>query len=261
MTICLSLRATIPVLFLFMVSSAGGQAFAAALLPTATPEQGETIDVQGQPLVPVSRSYRTLERVLRRFESFPAEDRAGLTLHMNALLQPGDRPGRLADLMMKPDGVVIPLVHDPDSMLVLPRDARYWADDPPLFARLHRGEHVSVGFFFTVAAKDPSHFTRREAMHWLGQLDRCIEDEGGVVLAFLLPDTHKLMVDVAPGSRFEVVDGQTTHLLVDNQGIAPYRYVFRPADFPKEADFRASMPLGRIAMTLPFSLHGTLSPK
>lgn len=221
----------------------------------------EIIDVQGQAMVPLSRRYRGLERILRRFESFPAEDRDGLTLHMQAVLQPGDRPGHESGLMMKPDGAIIPLVHGAESEIVLPRDTRLWDADPPLYARLSKDEHVSVGFFFTVVPPDASGFSRKEALHWLNQLDRCIEDEGGVVLAFLLPDTHKLTVDIAAGSRFEAVEGERRQLLVDNGGASAYRFTFRPQDFPKNTHFVASKPLMRIAMALPFPLHGALSPK
>lgn len=234
----------------------------ASAVPSATPPAAaEIIDVQGQAMMPLSRRYRGLERILRRFESFPAKDRDELTLHMQAVLQPGDRPGRESGLMMKPDGAIIPLVHGAESEIVLPRDTRFWDADPPLYARLGKGEHVSVGFFFTVAPPDPSQFSRKEAMHWLNQLDRCIEDEGGVVLAFLLPDTHKLTIDIAVGSRFEAVEGERTQLLVDNGGASAYRFTFRPQDYPKDTRFIASKPLMRIAMTLPFPLHGTLSPK
>ncbi|WP_438381959.1 hypothetical protein ABHV46_13840 [Asaia sp. BMEF1] len=219
---------------------------------------GETIEVTAQAPVGLSKRYQRLERVFRRFDSFPAADRSGLSLHLKATLQPGDRPGYGSGLMLRNGDETIRLIPEPGNEIVFPREARLWESNPPLYARLRAGETLSVGFFFTVAPADPRRFTQSEAKHWLNQLDRCVEDEGGFLIALLLPDTHKLTVEIAPGSRFEVVEGGSTHLLVDNQGVAPYRFVFRPQDYPRDAVFQASKPFARIVMDLPFPLHGAL---
>ncbi|NVN01520.1 MULTISPECIES: hypothetical protein [Asaia] len=221
----------------------------------------ETIEVTGQPFVVLSKRYQRLERVFRRFDSYPAADRSGLTLHLKATIQPGDRPGYGSGLMLRNGDEMIRLIPEPGNEIVFPRDAGLWEANPPLYARLRPGETVSVGFFFTVTPADPTRFTQGEAKHWLNQLDRCIEDEGGFLIALLLPDTHKLTVQIAPNSRFEVVENGTTHPLVVNQGATPYRFVFRPQDYPRDAVFQASKPLARIVLDLPFPLHGALERK
>lgn len=222
---------------------------------------GETIEVTEQGAVILSKRYQRLERVFRRFDCFPAADRSGLTLHLQATLQPGERPGYNSGLMLRDGDETIRLIPEPGNEIVFPRNARLWEANPPLYARLRTGETLSVGFFFTVAPADPMRFTQSEAKHWLTLLDRCVEDEGGFLIALLLPDTHKLTVEVAPGSRFEVVEGDTTHQLVDNRGKAPYPLVFRPQDYPHDAVFQASKPFVRIVMNLPFPLHGALERK
>ncbi len=246
-------------------------------------DREETIEVSGQALVPIEHGYRRLERVFRRFDSFPSSDRAGLTLHMDAHLQPGDRSARGSVLQLQSDTHVQLLLNGVENEVVVPHDETLWQKDPPLYARLRPGEALSIGFFFTIdpqglgarehrtgdhSLEDPTRkdhlskegqsFTQAQARHWLGQLDRCIEDEGGFLLALLLPDTHKLSVDLAPNSRFEVVEHGVARLLVDNQGAVPYRFVFRPQDYARDAVFQSDRPFMHLVLTLPFALHGTL---
>ncbi|WP_025885614.1 hypothetical protein [Asaia prunellae] len=221
----------------------------------------ETINVTSTSFVPLSKSYRRLERIYRRFESFPGADRAGLTLHLQATLQPGDRPGYASGLMLRNGEEIIHLIPNPGSEIIFPRQASLWAADPMLYARLRKGETLSVSFFFTVMSSDPMRFTGSEARHWLTLLDRCVRDEGGFLIALLLPDTHRLTVEIAPGSRFDVIEAGVTHLLVDNRGEVPYRFVFRPQDYPRDAVFRAGKPFARLIMYLPFPLHGALERK
>ncbi|WP_122049317.1 hypothetical protein [Asaia bogorensis] len=231
----------------------------------ATGQSVETIRVTAQGMVPLSKRYRRLERIFRRFNSFPEADRAGLTLHLQAVLQPGDRAARTTGMMMKLGERVIHLFPGPplgtDDEIVVPHEAALWEADPAIYARLKPGERLNVGFFFTVAPADRQHFTRQQALKWLAQLDGCVEDEGGFLMALLLPDTHRLGVDVAPGSRFIVREGGVERLLVDNQGSTPYPYIFRPQDFRKDAAFSATRPLSRVVMTLPFALRGDLTAK
>ncbi|NIE81248.1 hypothetical protein [Asaia sp. As-1742] len=231
----------------------------------ATGQSVETIRVTAQGMVPLSQRYRRLERIFRRFNSFPEADRAGLTLHLQAMLQPGDGAARTTGMMMKLGERVSHLFPGPplgtDDEIVVPHEAALWEADPAIYARLKPGERLNVGFFFTLAPADRQHFTRQQALKWLAQLDGCIEDEGGFLVALLLPDTHRLGVDVAPGSRFIVREGGVERLLVDNQGSTPYPYVFRPQNFRKDAEFSATRPLSRVVMTLPFALRGDLTAK
>lgn len=244
-------------LLLFFISGVPDSAGAQPSLTART----ETIDVAGQAMMPLSARYQRLERVFRGFDSFPAPDREGLTLHMAAKIEPGDRPGFGSGLMMRRGNETIRLIPEPGSDIVFPRDAGLWMENPTLYARLKSDETLSIGFFLTVTPQDKAVFMQAQARHWLELLDRCIEDEGGYLIALLLPDTHKLAVDIAPGSRFEVVQDGASHLLVDNQGTAPYRFVFRPQDYRRDAVFRASAPFVRIVMHLPFPLHGALRRK
>ncbi|MFC0502751.1 hypothetical protein [Asaia krungthepensis] len=221
----------------------------------------ENIDVAGQALVPLSRRYRRIERVFRRFDSFPQADREGLSLHMEARLEPGNRPGIASGLMMKRGSETVHLIPGPGDEIVLPHDKISWNEDPLLYARLKPEESLEVGFFFTIVPEDPSRFTGEQARRWLSRLDACIEDEGGFLIALLLPDTHRLGLDIAPRSRLEVQENGVTRLLVDNQGLVPYHYVLRPQDFSRQAQFVASKPFTRLMMNLPFSLHGALGRK
>lgn len=250
-----------------------GGALPASDMTPLTPGEGreaigqsvETIRVTAQGMVPLSQRYRRLERIFRRFNSFPEADRAGLTLHLQAVLQPGDRAARTTGMMMKLGERVIHLFPGPplgtDDEIVVPHEVALWEADPAIYARLKPGERLNVGFLFTVAPADRQHFTRQQALKWLAQLDGCVEDEGGFLVALLLPDTHRLGVDVAPGSRFIVREGGVERLLVDNQGSTPYPYLFRPQDFGKDAAFSATRPLSRVVMTLPFALRGDLTAK
>ncbi|WP_029605817.1 hypothetical protein [Kozakia baliensis] len=218
----------------------------------------ENIQVEGQRWVAMPHHYRSLERVYRRFDSFPAKDRRDLALHMTGTLEPGDRPGASSGLVLRAKQGVIPLFPNGGMELTIPHSQALWDENPPMFGHLAKDENVRVGFYFTVAHADARRFTWEEAKGWLRELDACIEDEGGAVVAFLLPDTHKVTVSVSAHSNLTVTEGGQTRALVLNQGNEPVDYVFRPQDFSRDAVFDATAPLGPVTLRLPFSLSGKL---
>lgn len=227
----------------------------------AAPNITETIEVTARPFLTLKQRYRQAEGVFRRFDTYPVSDRAGLTLHMEAKLMPGARSGADSGLMIVKGSTRIPLFPFGGDRLVFPHDQALWDANPHLSAKLGPDETLDVGFFFTIAPADPSRFTAPEARHWLAQLDSCIEDEGGFIVASLLPNTHRLTVNVAPGSRFSVSDHGQTRILVDNQSADSYALTIRPQDYTRDAVFQATRPLSGLVMHLPFRLRGKLTRK
>jgi len=216
---------------------------------------GEEISVEGVRPVRVD-TYRGVERIFRRFEGFAAQDRAGLSLRITGVLEPGDRPVQEAMPYLAEATGVVPIFGPVGDEMRLPEDAGLWERDPPVFARLGRGQRVGLGFRIVVSGFTGAQFTNGQARGWLRQLDGCIEDEAGAVVAFLLPDTHKLIVMVAAGASFEVREGAASRVLVRNGGAVPYRFVFRPQDFGRDAVFVSDRALGEVFMEIPFSVRG-----
>jgi len=224
------------------------------LAPTMA--QAEDISVTGTRPVQVD-TYRGVARIFRRFNAFPDADRAGLSLRMTAVLAPGHQPVQQAMPFLAEESGAVPLFATSGDEMRLPDSATLWAQNPPVMARLATGQRITLGFRIVVAGFSGDRFTRMQATGWLQQLDACIADEAGPVAAFLLPDTHRLSVQVAPGARLEVREGETAQLLVVNGGTTPYRFAFRPQDFPRGAVFVSSRAFGTVFMEIPFAVHGT----
>jgi hypothetical protein len=218
----------------------------------------EAISVDGTRPVQIA-DYRDLAKVFRTFNTFPAADRADLTLHVMARVLPGDRPIQSAAPYLRGTAGPIALFGATGAEMHLPLTDALWAENPPVYAPLTHGQKVGLRFVMMVTPSRPDRFTDAQARGWLRELDGCIEDVVGVVFAFLMPDAHRLAVDIAPGARLDAVSGGTVRPLVVNQGATPYRFTFRPQDYPRDTLFRSDRPLGALTAIIPMNIHGELT--
>lgn len=232
-----------------------------ALTPAyAETPQPEDIEVHAVRPVNVS-SYQAVARVFNRFNAFPEQDRAGLSLHVVGRLQPQDAPLKDSGLHLQTRQGAIPLFNAGNDELTVPLTRALWDENPPLMANLAPGAFIGFTFQVAVSPPQPDHFTDAEARHWLKQLNHCMEDVVGVIVAFMLPDAHRLIVSVAPHGRLEATKDGQTQLLLDNQSEAPRSFTFRPQDYARDTVFHSDKPLSQILIKIPLDPHATMKRK
>ncbi|ACI50971.1 conserved hypothetical protein [Gluconacetobacter diazotrophicus PA1 5] len=227
-------------------------------VPGAARAAPEAIAVDGVRPVQVA-DYRDLAKVFRTFNAFPAADRADLTLHLIARVLPGDRPIQSAPPYLRRASGPVALFGATGAEMHLPLTDALWAENPPVYAPLAHGQTVGLRFVITVTHGQTDRFTDVQARTWLRELDGCIEDVVGVVFAFLMPDAHKLTVEVAAGARLDAVSNGAVRPLVVNRGAVPYAFTFRPQDYPRDTVFRSDRPLGTLTAVIPMNIHGELT--
>ncbi|MFT8307721.1 DUF2987 domain-containing protein [Acetobacter malorum] len=233
-----------------------------ALLPPAhaATSQPEAIEVHAARPVTV-QNYQTVARVFRRFNAFPEQDRANLSLHVLGRLQPEDAPLKASGLHLQTKSGPIPLFNADNDELTVPLTKALWEENPPLMANLTSDEFIGFTFQVAVATPQPDHFTDAEARHWLRQLNNCMEDVVGVIVAFMLPDAHRLIVSVAPHSRLEAVKNDQPQLLLDNQSDTPQTFIFRPQDYPRDTLFRSTRAFNQVLIKIPLDPHASMKRK
>lgn len=226
----------------------------------AQTSQPENIEVHATRTVKV-QTYRAVARVFNRFNAFPEKDRANLSLHVLGRLQPEDAPLKASGLHLQTQNGPIPLFNADNDELTVPLTKALWAENPPLMANLTANEFIGFTFQIAVATPQPDQFTDAEARHWLKQLNNCMEDVVGVVVAFMLPDAHRLIVSVAPHSRLEAVKNDQSQLLLDNQSDTPQTFVFRPQDYPRDTLFRSTRAFSQVLIKIPLDPHASMKRK
>ncbi|WP_086652922.1 DUF2987 domain-containing protein [Acetobacter malorum] len=222
--------------------------------------QPEDIEVHAARPVTV-QSYQAVARVFRRFNALPEQDRANLSLHVLGRLQPDDAPLKASGLHLQTKNGPIPLFNADNDELTVPLTKALWEENPPLMANLTSGAFIGFTFQIAVAPPQPDQFTDAEARHWLRQLNNCMEDVVGVIVAFMLPDAHRLIVSVAPHSRLEAFRNDQTQVLLDNQSDAPQEFVFRPQDYPRDTLFRSTKAFSKILVKIPLDPHASMKRK
>lgn len=233
-----------------------------AAFSPAQAEQPQPEDVEVHATRPVTvQTYQAVARVFRRFNALPEQDRANLSLHVLGRLQPGDAPLKASGLHLQTRNGPIPLFNAENDELTVPLTEALWAENPPLQANLKADAFISFTFQIAVSPPHPDTFTDAEARHWLHQLNNCMEDVVGFVVAFLLPDAHRLIVSVAPHSRLEAVQNNQTQLLLDNASDTPQSFMFRPQDYPRDTVFRSTRPFSRILVKIPLDPHAKMKRK
>ncbi|GBR49115.1 DUF2987 domain-containing protein [Neokomagataea thailandica] len=210
----------------------------------------ETINVAGQRAHKVS-DYKRIMRVYDRFQEFPEATRHGLSLVFVGETLPDHGVPSSAGLVIHAAKGDIPLYVGDDRQMHVPMSDALRAENPVVLQTKLPEQTVTNQIFLQVAVPDEMQFTDDAARHWLEQVNDCVENLTGVLLAILMPDAHKLQVAVAPSSRFEMLQGGVTHVLVDNGGATPYLYTFRPQDFARDTVFRASKPLSWVRVLAP----------
>ncbi|GBR52990.1 hypothetical protein AA106555_1118 [Neokomagataea thailandica NBRC 106555] len=210
----------------------------------------ETIEVAGRRVHKVA-DYKRLIRVSDRFQKFPERARHGLSLVFVGETEPDHGLPSTAGLVVHTMRGDIPLYRGNDPDLHVPMDDALRLENPPVLQTSAEDKTVVNQIFLQVAAPDPTRFTGEDARHWLEQVNACVEDITGFVLAVFMPDAHRMQLAVAPSSRLEVTEGGTTRLLVDNGGATSYLYNFRPQDFSEDAVFHASKPLVWVRVLAP----------
>ncbi|PCD80037.1 hypothetical protein CO710_04050 [Acetobacter orleanensis] len=232
-----------------------------ALSPTqAETPQPENIEVHAARPVTV-QSYRAVARVFNRFNAFPEQDRAGLSLHVLGRLQPKDTPLKDTGLHLQTKNGAIPLFNAENDELTVPLTRVLWDENPPLMANLLPGDFIGFTFQIAVSTPQPDHFTDAQARHWLQQLNNCMEDVVGVIVAFMLPDAHRLIVSVAPHARLEAVSNGQTQRLLDNQSDAARSFIFRPQDYARDTLFQSDKPFHQVLIKIPLDPHARMKRK
>lgn len=210
----------------------------------------ETIHVSEKRAHKVS-DYKRIMRVYDRFQDFPEATRHGLSLIFIGETLPDQGMPSGAGLVIHAAKGDIPLYVGDDRQMHVPMSDALRAENPLVLQTKLPDQTVTNQIFLQVTLPDLTQFTDDDARHWLAQVNDCVENLTGVLLAVFMPDAHKLQVAVAPSSRFEMVQGGVTHLLVDNGGVRPYLYTFRPQDFARDTVFHASKPLSWVRVLAP----------
>nr|WP_294915422.1 DUF2987 domain-containing protein [uncultured Neokomagataea sp.] len=210
----------------------------------------ETINVAGQRAYKVS-DYKRIMRIYDRFQDFPEDARHGLSLIFVGETLPDHGLPSEAGIVIHAAKGDIPLYVGDDRQMHMPMSDALRAENPVVLQTKLPDQTVTNQIFVQVALPDAGQFTDDDARHWLTQVNDCVENLTGVLLAVFMPDAHKLQVAVAPSSRFEMTQGGVTHLLVDNGGMAPYLYTFRPQDFARDTVFHASKPFSWVRVLAP----------
>lgn len=226
----------------------------------AASPQPEDIEVHAARPVTV-QTYRAVARVFRRFNALPEQDRANLSLHILGRLQPQDAPLKVSGLHLQTKNGSIPLFNADNDELTVPLTEALWAENPPLMANLTTDAFIGFTFQIAVNPTQPDSFTDAEARHWLRQLNNCMEDVVGVIVAFMLPDAHRLIVSVAPHSRLEATENDQTQLLLDNQSEVARTFVFRPQDYARDTTFRSTRAFDKILVKIPLDPHANMKRK
>ncbi|MFT9332264.1 MAG: hypothetical protein ABF533_09610 [Acetobacter persici] len=222
--------------------------------------QPEDIEVHATRPV-IVQTYQAVARVFRRFNALPEQDRANLSLHVLGRLQPQDAPLKASGLHLQTKNGAIPLFNADNDELTVPLTEALWAENPPLMANLPAESFIGFTFQIAVSPPQPDQFTDAQARHWLRQLNNCMEDIVGVIVAFMLPDAHRLIVSVAPHSRLEAVNADQTQLLLDNQSDAPQNFIFRPQDYARSTLFRSTRAFNKILVKIPLDPHAKMRRK
>ncbi|MBS1093662.1 hypothetical protein [Gluconobacter wancherniae] len=195
--------------------------------------------------------YRDVAHMFRRFDRFPAAARQGLSLHLIGWVDPGHELPSESHLMIRAKSGEIPLFAGTDHDMHFPVNDVLWAENPPIIQRLPADRIVKATMSIEVSLPQASSFSKFEAQHWLKQIDACIEDIVGVIFSFLMPDAHRLRVEVAPGATLEAVSGGNVCLLLDNRDVESRIFLLRVQDYPEGTVFRSSKPFVRVSVKIP----------
>ncbi|MDN7351160.1 DUF2987 domain-containing protein [Acetobacter senegalensis] len=233
---------------------------AALVLAQACAAQADIIDVVGARSVLVQH-YQKVAKLYRRFNALPAEDRAGLSLHVVGREQPDDKPLHSTGLHLQTQNGAIPLTHAGSDDMVFPLSDALWQENPPLMATLQPDHYIRFIFQIAITPPQQDGFTNAQATHWLKQMDNCVEDVVGFVFAFLMPDAHKLTLTLAPHSQLLVTEAGQNRTLFDNTAATAADYTIRPQDYAADATFHSTQPLERVVIKLPVQIHADMKRK
>lgn len=206
-------------------------------------------------------SYKAVNSNYDWFDHLPSRDRRDLSLHFLGKVLPGNELPSTAHVVIHAKSGDIPLFVGEDREMRFPRSSELLAENPAILLTLPPGKKVQMEVALEVAPLPTPSFTKEQAQGWLREVDGCIENIVGVVLAFLAPDAHRLKIDIAPGARLEAVQGGQTTMLFENRETAPQTYLLHPQDFAAGTVFRSDKPFVLIRVKLPGGEHFVLRRK
>ncbi|GAJ30251.1 hypothetical protein [Acidomonas methanolica] len=190
---------------------------------------------------------------------------SGLTLHVFALLEPGDRRPQDAHVYLAATSGKMPLLRGADAQgnglqgdgaeIMVPSSPALLAENPDVVAALTPDETLTFKAVASLDQPPGAGFTDRQARGWLHLLDARMAAWAGVIFALFVPDAQVVTVTVAPRSELDVMEGGAARPLVINHGDAPWRYSFRPADFSDDAVFSATRAIMAVDLPLPVTFR------
>lgn len=232
-----------------------------ATLPLHTAAaQTEAVDVHAPRQVAV-QVYKKVGRFYRRFNALPAQDRAGLSLHVMGRILPSNTPLNAAHLHLQTQAGPLLLSQTGSDELLFPLSDALWQENPPIMATLAPHEHIHFTFQIAVQPPQANSFTTAQASAWLKQLDVCVKDVVGTVFSWLVPRAKIITLTLAPHSALILSPPTPPHTVFENTADTPQDYAFDPTQFEPEAHFTATKPLEHIALKMPVDLHADLKRK
>ncbi|MBR0559276.1 hypothetical protein [Neokomagataea anthophila] len=219
-------------------------------LGAGTASADDTIEVSGQRVYQVT-TYQRMVRVYDRFQKIPERARHGLSLVFVGETMPDHGFPSSAGIVIHAAQGDIPLYSGEDREMHFPITEVLRVQNPSVLQTKSSDKTVYNHISLQLTPPDATRFTDDDARQWLVQVNDCVEDLTGVILAVLMPDAHKIQVAVAPRSRLEMVQGGVVRLLVENGGATPYLYTFKPQDFARDVLFQASQPVRWVRVLAP----------
>lgn len=185
---------------------------------------------------------------------------SGLTLHVFALLEPGDRRPQDAHVYLAATSGKVPLlrgggVQGDGAEIMVPSSPALLAENPDVVAALTPDETLTFKAVASLDQPPGAGFTDRQARGWLRLLDARMAAWAGVIFALFVPDAQVVTVTVAPRSELDVMEDGAARPLVINHGDAPWRYSFRAADFSEDAVFTATRAIMAVDLPLPVTFR------
>ncbi|WP_139064346.1 hypothetical protein [Gluconobacter morbifer] len=122
-----------------------------------------------------------------------------MSLHILGVLQPGEGDPSQANVVIRAEQVNIPLFAGQDREMHLPLIDALWTKNPPLCGTVPKGGKAVLEVALKVATPDPVRFTKADAQRWLRQMNACIRDLTGVMIAFFSPMLTDSRLSSRPG--------------------------------------------------------------